>query len=201
MTCGVNDLLMLARQGDAAVLGSLLERYRSYLTLLARVEIGRRLQSKLDASDVVQETFLEAHRHFDGFRGAGEAPLRRWLRQILATTLAGQVRRYLGTRGRDVRLEEQLAETLDHSEAAFDGMLVASISSPSQQATRREQSVQLADALAQLPDDYRDVIVHRHLEGLSFPEVSRRMGRSVDSVEKLWLRALGKLRQSLGGQA
>ncbi len=201
MTCGVNDLLTQARQGDAAVLGSLLERYRAYLTLLARVEIGRRLQSKLDASDVVQETFLEAHRHFDGFRGADEAPLRRWLRQILATTLAGQVRRYLGTRGRDVRLEEQLAETLDHSGAAFDGLLVASISSPSQQATRREQSVQLADALAQLPDDYREVIVLRHLEGLTFPEVSRRMGRSIDSVEKLWLRALGKLRQSLGGDA
>ena len=121
MVSGVDDLLMQARQGDASVLGSLLERYRGYLTLLARVEIGRHLQSKLDASDVVQETFLEAHRHFERFRGADEAPLRRWLRQILATTLAGQVRRYLGTRGRDVRLEQQLGEELDHSEAAFDG--------------------------------------------------------------------------------
>jgi RNA polymerase sigma-70 factor (ECF subfamily) len=198
---GVDDLLMQARRGDASALGPLLERYRGYLTILARVEIGRHLQSKLDASDVVQETFLEAHRHFERFRGADEAPLRRWLRQILAATLAGQARRYLGTRGRDVRLEQQLGEALDHSESAFDGLLAASLSSPSQQATRREQSVLLADALAALPEDYREVIVLRHLEGLTFPEVARRLGRSLDSVEKVWLRALGRLRQALGGGA
>src|SRR5688572_25990426 len=115
MTVEPEQLLHQARGGDQGVLGALLERYRRYLTLLARLEIGRHLRSKLDASDVVQETFLEAHRHFVGFAGGSEGQLIRWLRQILATTLANQVRRYLGTQGRDARLEQQLADELDQS--------------------------------------------------------------------------------------
>ena len=71
-------------------------------------------------------------------------------------------------------------------------------SSPSQQAVRREQGVLLADALDQLPEDYREVLVRRHLEGLPFPEVARRMGRSQDSIEKLWMRGLARLRQIMG---
>jgi RNA polymerase sigma-70 factor (ECF subfamily) len=193
------ELLRQARAGDAGALGALLERYRPYLTLLARVEIGRRLQSKADAADLVQETFLEAHRHFARFEGAAEPQLAAWLRQILAGALANLLRRYLGTQGRDVRLERDLAEGLDRSSAALEGGLVASCSSPSQQATTREQAVRLADALAALPDDYREVITLRHLQGLTFPQVARAMGRSEDSVQKLWLRALGKLRQALGG--
>ena len=80
----------------------------------------------------------------------------------------------------------------------LDRGLVARTDSPSQQASRREQAVLLADALGKLTDDYREAIVLRHLEGLSFPEVARRMGRSEDSVKKLWARALAKLRRILG---
>jgi RNA polymerase sigma-70 factor (ECF subfamily) len=194
----MNDLLTRARAGDQSVLGVLLEHYRPYLHLLARVEIGRQLRSKLDASDVVQETFLEAHRHFDRFRGLEEGQLASWLRQILAATLAGQARRYLGVQARDARLEQQLADALDASSAALEHSLAGSISSPSQQAARREQGVLLTQALDRLPEDYREAIVLRNLEGLSFPEVARRMGRSQDSVEKLWLRGLARLRQLLG---
>lgn len=197
----VESLLQQARAGDGMVLGQVLERYRNYLTLLTRGEIGRHLQSKLDASDLVQETFLEAHRHFPQFRGSNEGQLLGWLRQILAATLANQVRRYLGTQARDPRLEQQIADALDHSSAALVGGLAASISSPSQQASRSEQAVLLAEALHQLPEDYREVIVLRHLEGLTFPEVSHRMGRSLDSVDKLWMRALVQLRRILGGEA
>jgi len=196
----MNDLLEQARTGDRAVLGRLLEHYRSYLLLLARVEIGRQLRSKLDASDLVQEAFLEAHRHFDGFRGEEERQFLAWLRSILAGTMANQVRRYLGTQGRDVRLEQQLADSFDRSSMALGAALTCPASSPSQQVARREQGVQIASALAQLAEDYRVVIVLRHLEGLTFPQVAQRMGRSVDSVEKLWLRALGRLRQLMGGQ-
>jgi RNA polymerase sigma-70 factor (ECF subfamily) len=194
-------LLHQARGGDQGVLGALLERYRRYLTLLARLEIGRHLRSKLDASDVVQETFLEAHRHFVGFGGGNEAQLIRWLRQILAATLANQVRRYLGTQGRDVRLEQQLADELGRSSMCLAGILAAPNSSPSQQADRREQAVLLSDALGELPEDYHEVIVLRHLEGLTFPQVAERMGRSLDSVQKLWLRGLARLRQALGNPA
>ncbi len=196
---GPDELLFLARSGeDDGALGRLLERYRAYLTLLARVQIGRRLQGKSDAADMVQEAFLEAARHFAQFRGQTEPELAAWLRQILATCLAHLVRRYYGTQARDIRLERTLEDELDQSSRAIDRGLVADQSSPSQSASRREQSVLLADALDCLPPDYREVIILRHLEGLTFPEVAARMRRSLDSVEKLWVRALPRLRQALG---
>jgi RNA polymerase sigma-70 factor (ECF subfamily) len=201
MTANPEQLLQVARGGDAETLGKLLELYRRYLAVLARVQIGQRLQGKVDASDVVQETFLDAHRNFGRFRGTTEAQFVRWLRQILAAKLTDQVRRYLGAQGRDVRLERMIGDALDRSSVMLDRALAAPQSSPSQQAVRREQAVLLADALGQLTDDYREVIVLRHLEGLTFPEVARRMGRSQDSVEKLWMRALVRLRGLLGASA
>jgi len=192
------QLISDARTGSAAALGSLLELYRNYLRLLARVEIGRRLQGKLDASDLVQDTFTEAHRNFGLFRGNAEPQLVSWLRQILAAKVANLVRHYFGTQGRDIRLEQDLARSIDNSSHALGGDLAASISSPSQAASRREQAVLLADALSRLPEDYRDVIVLRNLEGLTFPEIAKRMQRSQDSVEKLWLRGLARLRQVCG---
>jgi RNA polymerase sigma-70 factor (ECF subfamily) len=193
------QLLALARGGSAHALGQLLELYRDYLTLLARLQIHRRLQRKVDAADLVQETFLQAHGHFAGFRGTTEAELVSWLRQILAATLANLVRHYCGTQCRDVRLERDLAAELDESSRALDRGLMAKYSSPSQRAARREQAVLLANALARLPADYREVIILRHLEGLKFAEVARRMGRTVDSVKKLWPPALAELRSALGG--
>ena len=117
----------------------------------------------------------------------------------MAANLANLLRRYLGTQGRDVRLERELAIRLDQSSRLLDRGLVDRGSSPSYQASRREQAVLLADALEKLPKDYREVIVLRHLEGLTFPEVSQRMGRSLDSVEKLWVRGLAQLRRVMGG--
>jgi RNA polymerase sigma-70 factor (ECF subfamily) len=192
------ELLASARAGDGQALGELLALYTNYLTLLARVQIGRRLRGKVDDVDLVQETFLEAHRHFEGFRGTTEGELVSWLRQILAANLSNLLRRYFGTRGRDVRLERELADELDQSSQALGQGLAASQSSPSQQAVRREQAVLLADALERLPEAYREVIILSHLEGLRFPEIARRMGRTVDSVKNLWARALGRLRRSLG---
>ena len=192
------QLLRLAQGGDGHALGQLLERYRHYLALLARLQICRRLQGKVDASDLIQETFLKAHRHFAQFRGRTEAEWVRWLRQILAATVVNLVRRYHGTQRRDVRLERALADELEQSSRILNQGLVAPHSSPSDQAARREQAVLLAEALEQLPADYREVIILRHLEGLSFPDVARRMDRTVPSVEKLWIRALTRLRRSLG---
>jgi RNA polymerase sigma-70 factor (ECF subfamily) len=167
--------------------------------LLARLQIDRRLQGKVEAADLVQDSFLEAHRDFAQFRGTTEKELAAWLRQILVSNLANLVRRYRRTQRRDVRLERQLAVELDQSSRMLDVGLVARQSSPSQQASRREQAVLLAEALGQLPDDYREAIILRNLEGLSFPEVAGRMSRSQDSVKKLWARALTQLRSLLGG--
>jgi RNA polymerase sigma-70 factor (ECF subfamily) len=195
MESNVESLIQLARGGDQAVLGQLLSSYRNYLRLLAKIEIGRRLQGKVDASDVVQETFLEAHRHFPNFQGDVGGQLTQWLRAILAATLANTVRRYLGTQARDLRLERDLAAELDQSTCALGQILVDPHSSPSQQVMRGEQSLLVAEAMARLPDDYQTVLVLRHLEGLTFPQVAERMGRTLDSVEKLWLRGLTRLKR------
>ncbi|HEY7329696.1 MAG TPA: sigma-70 family RNA polymerase sigma factor [Gemmataceae bacterium] len=191
-------LLNRAKAGDSAALGRLLESYRSYLTVLAQTQIGRRLQSKVDAADVVQESFLSAARYFEQFRGDSEAEFLSWLRQVLASVLANLVRHYQGTQLRDVRLERRLVVELDQSSQALDRGLVAAGSSPSQQAARREQSVLLADALARLPMEWRDLLILRHLEGLTFPEVAQRLGRTVDSIKKQWPKALTQLRNILG---
>jgi RNA polymerase sigma-70 factor (ECF subfamily) len=192
------QLLTAARAGDDGALGRLLERYGAYLSLMARLQIGRRLQGKVDPADLVQEAFLEASKHFTQFRGASEPELASWLRQILAGCVAHLVRRYYGTQARDVRLERTLEDELDQSSRACGQGLIAEQSTPSQLASRREQAVLLADALDRLPVDYREVIILRHLEGLTFPQVASRMGRSVASVEQLCARALPRLRKVFG---
>lgn len=191
------DLLQQARGGDRDALGQLLELYRNYLTLLGRLELGRRLNSKVDPADLVQETFLEAQRDFAQFQGNSEKELISWLRQILVSNLLNLVRHYLGTKRRDVRLERELALDVDSSSQLLGALPVSPHSSPSQQASRREQAVLLANALEKLPEHYREVIVLRHLQGLKFPEIAQQMERTVDSVEKLWARALIRLRRLL----
>ena len=126
MTFEAPELLQQARGGDAGAWGRLLESYTPYLTLLARVQIGRRLQGKVDPVDVVQETFLDAHRQSGNFRGTSEAELVTWLRRILAGQLALMMRRYLGTQGRDVNLERELGAQLDQSSQDLDGGLIRS---------------------------------------------------------------------------
>jgi RNA polymerase sigma-70 factor (ECF subfamily) len=189
------DQMIAAARDDGATLGRLLEQYRHYLRLLARIEIGRKLQGKVDASDVVQDAFLDAHRYFPNFRGTAEPQFVQWLREILAGTLANQVRRYFGTQARDPRLEVGLKADLDHSTVGLANIPIDPRSSPSQQVARGEQSLLMAEAIGGLPDDYQTVIVLRHLEGMTFPQVAERMGRTVDSVEKLWIRALAQLRK------
>jgi RNA polymerase sigma-70 factor, ECF subfamily len=191
-------LLHQARLGSRSALGQLLESYRDYLGLIARLQINRRLQGKVDAADVVQETFLTAHYYFSHFQGTTEAELIGWLRQILASRMGDLFRRYCGTKRRNVRLEQELARELDQSSRILDQALVAKQSSPSQQAARREQAVLLADALGRLPKDYREVIILHQLEDLSFPDVARRMDRTIAGVKNLWIRALARLRRNLG---
>src|SRR5262249_13986615 len=156
----------------------------------ARVQIGRRLRGKAGGSDVVQDAFLGAHRDFGQFRGETEREFLAWLRQVLASALANFIRHYQGTKRRDVRMERQLAAELEQSSMALDRALVAANSGPARQAEKREQAALLAEALHRLSEDDRELLVLRHLEGLSFAEVARRMGRTVDSVKKRWPRAL-----------
>ncbi len=98
-------LLILARQGDTEALGELIQLYGGYLTLLARLQLDGRLAGMVDASDLVQETFLEAQRDFGDFRGTTEAELVSWLWRILASNLVDVARRFTKTQARDVSLE------------------------------------------------------------------------------------------------
>lgn len=192
------QLLATARAGGGDELGQLLEIYRRYLRLLAELGIEGRFKAKVDASDLVQETFLDAHRDFANFRGTTERELMAWLKQILAANLTDHVRRRYGAQKRDVQLERSLSQQLDRSSHAIDRGLVLTQTTPSQSAARREQAVVLADALDRLPEDYREVLVLRHLKGLKFPDVARSMGRTVGSVQQLWTRAVAELRRRIG---
>jgi RNA polymerase sigma-70 factor (ECF subfamily) len=186
-----------ARRGQSDALGALLELYRNYLHLLARTQIDLHLQGRVSPSDVVQETFLQACRHFGQFRGGSDKELLAWLRQILVHNLARLVEKQVRAQKRDVRREvslERCLSMLDHSSAQLEAALVRNGSSPSAQAQRRELAALVADQLARLPAHYREVIVLRNLEGLPFDEVARRMGRTPGAVRILWLRALDQLR-------
>jgi RNA polymerase sigma-70 factor (ECF subfamily) len=190
-------LFQALRGGDATAQGELLLRYQPWLKLLARLQLDSRFQGKFDPSDMVQQTFLEAYRAFPQFRGQSEPELRAWLRQILAHVLAHEIRRYHGTQQRDLDREVSLDQALEQSSQRLGDLLAAPGSSPSQQAARHEQEVLLATVLDRLPDDYREVIILRHLEGLSHDEIARRMQRKAGAVRMLWVRALTRLREEL----
>jgi RNA polymerase sigma-70 factor, ECF subfamily len=189
-------LLQQARAGDTAARGRLLELYRNYLRLQARSLLGGALRARLDASDLVQETFLKAHHQFGGFLGGDEPELVAWLRRILVRSLADAARHHR-VAGRDIRRHESLEAMLDRSSLALHVALAAPVSSPSAHAIGRERAVLLADAVARLPADYREVFVLRNLEQVSTEQIAVRLGRSVDAVQKLWMRALLALKKDL----
>ena len=188
-------MIQQARAGDQATLGQLLDLYRNYLRLVARTLIGHALRLQLDASDLVQETFLKAHRDFAGFLGSTEPELTAWLRQILVRTVANQAK-YHRRQGRDYRKAESLEAMLDRSSTAIHRALASPNPSPSEHAVQREQAVLLADALAKLPADYREVFILRNLEHIPFDEIAVRMNRS-PGRRVLWKRAMDRLSLSL----
>jgi RNA polymerase sigma-70 factor (ECF subfamily) len=194
------QLLARARQDRGEHLGVLLNLYRNYLRLLAQTQIDLHLHGRVDPSDLVQETMLEAFRDFGQFRGGTEAELLAWLRRILLHNLAGLVEKHLKAKKRDARREvplHRLVAEMEESSEKIDAALVSRGTSAGTRNRRREQVALLADQLARMKADYREVIVLRNLEGLAFEEVARRMGRSTGAVRMLWLRALDRLKQLL----
>src|SRR5947209_991876 len=132
---------------EAEVYGRKLERFCEYLRLLARLQLGPRLQGKLDPSDVVQQTLLEVYAKRQQFRGDNEAAWLAWLRQVLAHNLADALRAF-GQARRDVGRERSLEEAVHESSARLQAWLAAEQSSPSQRAERQEDVAQLAEALS-----------------------------------------------------
>ncbi|KAA5539227.1 sigma-70 family RNA polymerase sigma factor [Roseiconus nitratireducens] len=190
-------LITAARGGDGDALGELLSCYRKYLVFLARSGLHHHLRGKADPSDLAQEACLAAHANIAEFRGETAEEFASWLRGILTNTLAMHVRKYLGTQKRDPRLEQHLNQSLASASGFLQSRIVGDVTSPSQHFARNEAFLRLAEALETLTDDYRQVIVLRHVEGLPFAEVAQTMQRSVHSVEKLWVRALAKLKSQM----
>jgi RNA polymerase sigma-70 factor, ECF subfamily len=197
----VDRLFSSARAGSNSSLGRLLTLYSNYLKLLVSAQMDSRLRARVSPSDVVQETFFEAHRDFEQFRGQSTAEFVAWLRKIVVNNMLRVVEQHVHAEKRDVRREVSLQEIgrrLEQSTVRLESLLAEESDSPSRCAVEREREIQLADALARLPSDYRDVIVLRHLEGLPFEAVAARMERSPGAVRMLWLRSLKRLREILG---
>ena len=194
------ELLQRARNGDAAARDELFAKCRNFVGFVARTQVESWLQAKVDASDLVQQTMLEAHRGFDNFRGQTEQEWLAWLRQILAHNAADFVRRYRGTEKRQARREVPMAALGGRSSVAmFDPSDPGA--SPSELAIGRERELLVADALARLPADYQEVIALRNLQRLPFEEVAQRMGRSGPAVQMLWLRAIRRLQKDLHAES
>jgi RNA polymerase sigma-70 factor (ECF subfamily) len=173
--------------------GRLLERFRAYLRLLARLHLAPQLRGKLDPSDVVQQTLLQAYQALDQFRGRSEAEWAAWLRQILAHNLARAVRDF-GRARRDQAREQPLQAALDASSARLGAWLAADQSSPSERAEQGEEALRLAEALEQLPEAQREALVLQHWQGLSLAEIGEHLGRSPEAVAGLIKRGLKQLR-------
>ena len=154
------------------------------------------MRAKVDASDLVQQTLLEAHRGFQDFQGATEGEWLGWLRQILAHNTHDFIRKYRAGK-RDVKKEIRIEQQSPNASAAQMIDLSAQLQSPSQVLMGHEREFELANAIANLPEDYQEVIQLRNLQRLPFDEVATRMNRTRGAVQMLWMRALKKLQEVL----
>jgi RNA polymerase sigma-70 factor, ECF subfamily len=172
-----------------------LERFRAYLRLLARTRFPALLQAKIDPSDLVQQTLLNAHRASDQFRGQTLAEQTAWLRRIFANTLANAIREFTCA-GRDVGLERSLQASLDESSLRLEAWLSAEHTPPAEAAERNEEFLRLADRLAELPEVQREILLKRYCEGCSLAAIAEQLGRTRASVASLLRRGLSALRVS-----
>ncbi len=192
----VTRWLVDARGGSLEALGQVLEACRGYLLGIAGRRLNAELRSKGGASDLVQQTFLDAQCQFERFRGESEKELLAWLRQILLHNLAHFQRRYQATGKRDLGREASLAGEASSTDGGVD--LATQTPSPSEQIVAREQAEAVQQAVERLPEDYRQVLALRHQEQLTFEEIGQRLGRSISGARALWLRAVERLNDELG---
>ena len=171
-----------------------LNQYRGYLRALAQIELGRRLQGKVDPSDIVQQSLLEAHQDLAALKGRSEGELVAWLRTILTRNLLNTARDF-GAQKRDIRRERSLAQQVEDSSVRLDKFLAASDTSPSQRVIRGEDAERLATALAALPDDQRSAVILKHFHDWSLAQIAEHMNRSTLAIAGLLKRGLKKLRE------
>ena len=175
------------------------ERYRSYLRLMARLHLSPRLGAKLDPSDLVQVTLLQAYKALPGFRGQTPQEMAAWLRQILARNLAHAARDFARQK-RNAALEVSISQTLDQSSARLEAWLADDQSSPSERAQRNDQLLRLAEVIEELPPEQREAVELRYWQGWTLAQIATHQNRSVPSVAGLVHRGLAKLRALMDGE-
>jgi RNA polymerase sigma-70 factor, ECF subfamily len=175
------------------------QRFRSYLYLLARSHIGPHHRARLDPSDIVQQTLLNAVERDHQFRGTTSAERMAWLKQILANNLADAARG-LARAKRDISREQPLdPHHVNDSFMQVESRLAAVQSSPSDHAVRSEELLRLADTLTNLPRLQCEAIVLHHLQGLPLADVGRQLDRTPAAIAGLLHRGLKRLRELLSG--
>jgi RNA polymerase sigma-70 factor (ECF subfamily) len=185
-----------ARAGNTAALGKLFEAVRPYLVSVAVAQVEGPLQAKGSKSDIVQDTFVEAHRILDRFYGESIEEFRAWLKGILINKARDFRRQYLFGAKRRIDREQVIPAG---SGADGDAYVPPSESpSPSTQASQNEEEASLLDAVGRLPPEYQLVIQLRTWDGLPFKEVGQHLGRSEDAARMLWGRAIERLQRELG---
>jgi RNA polymerase sigma-70 factor (ECF subfamily) len=194
----VANSLAAARSGSLEALGQALDAYRAYLLAIAERELDPQLKAKGGASDLVQETLLDAVGSFKEFRGKSEAELKSWLRRLLLHNVIDFTRQYRDAEKREIARECQLGPSASSSEVSPE--VADSAPSPSAEAVQSEQARAIKKALEKLPDDYRRIIVLRYQEERSFEEIGQLMNLSANAARKLWARAVKRLRQESGEQ-
>ena len=173
-----------------------LEPYRRYLTVLAGVHLAPELRGKLDLADLVQQTMLRALAAIDEVHLPDAAAVCAWLRRILANELLDAIKHFHRDK-RDVAREQSLEADLEQSASGMVRWLAAVQTSPSGKASRNEQLLRLADALAELPEAMREVVVLKHCQGWTLQRIADRLGKSVPAVASYLRRGLEQLRKRL----
>lgn len=188
----IRRLILEARQGSATARDELFGCCRNYVAVIARTQVESWMRTKVDASDLVQQTLLDAHLGFERFAGEDEAAWLAWLKQILAHNTQDFIRRY---RTAKRAAGKELADPGADDSQAVPGFaeFPESAATPSQLLMAHERELALADAIAQLAPDHQEVIHLRSLQRLSFDDVARRMSRTRPAVQMLWMRAVQKL--------
>jgi RNA polymerase sigma-70 factor (ECF subfamily) len=168
--------------------GELLEPFRNYLRVLARLHLHTLLRRRVDPSDIVQQTLLRAVQGLPDLKARDPAAVAAWLRRILARTMADAARD-----ARRAKRDAALERSLDESAAGLAG-LAADDPSPSAQAAEAERHLRLADALVALPEPMRDAVVLKHCQGWTLAQIADHLGRSPAAVASLLRRGLSQLR-------
>lgn len=176
-----------------------LEPYRRYLLVLASVHLAPELRQKLDPADLVQQTLMRAYVAFAELRSTEPAVLLTWLRKVLANELTDAIKHYHRDK-RDVKRELAIEAEIDQSASGMANWLAGDEPSPSARAMNNEQLLRLADALAQLPDTMREVVVLKHCQNWTLQQISQRLGKTVPAIASYLRRGLEQLRQTMNAE-